>query len=302
MLDQTAAQLSNEYSLKVGTIKDYQGILRTMETALLKPPPYTPLEVRRYLTQLYLNKAGRTTPNKVRLALVWWHQVNDCPPPCNSSVTRLCDAMQRKLPNTGNPARRPLDDPETKTLLNLASSRIMRPGDHWDRNVTILALALTTALRIKDILRLRYSNLIWKYLPLRLTMWITDGKKDRMSVGKFSAEFTQDANNTSDGIVKLWYLTQVNKDKPITDYIFKSTTHDTHISYESMRSVITELAITAGLPDLSRIGWHSCRKTRAEQEMTHTGDIQEVRHILDHSKRSRSTKFYLTHPPPTKKN
>ena len=138
--------------------------------------------------------------------------------------------MLRELPKIGNPARRHLDDPETKSLLNLASSRIIRPGDHWDRNVTILALALTTALRIKDILRLRYSNLTWKYQPLRLTMWLTDGKKDRMSVGKFSAEFTQDINNISDGIVKLWYLTQVNKDKPITDYIFKSSTHDTHIS------------------------------------------------------------------------
>ena len=133
-------------------------------------------------------------------------------------------------------------------------------------------------------------------------MWLTDGKKDRLSEEKLSAEFTQDINNISDGIVKLWYFTQVNKDEPQTDYIFKSTTHDTHISYgDSMRSVLKELAETAGLPDLSRIGWHSCRKTRADQEMTHTGDIMKVRHILDHSKRSSSTKFYLnTHPPSTK--
>ena len=85
-------------------------------------------------------------------------------------------------------------------------------------------------------------------------MWLADGKKDRMSKGKLSTEFTQDTNNTYDGIVKLWYFTQVNKDKPQTDYIFKSTTHDTHISYDSMRSVLTELARTAGLPDLSSHG------------------------------------------------
>jgi integrase len=301
MLDRTAAQLSNEYSLKVGTIKDYQGIMRAMEKTLSKPPPYTPLEVRRYLTQLYLKKAGRTTPNKVRVALDWWHQVNDCPPPCNPSVTRLCDSMLRELPKIGNPARRPLDDPETKTLLDLASSRIIRPGDHWDRNVTVLALALTTALRIQDMLRLRYSDLAWKYQPLRLTMWLTDSKKDRLSEGKFSAEFTQDINNNSDGIGKLWYFTQINKDKPTTDYIFKSTMYDTHISYDSMRSVLIGLAETAGLRDLSLVGWHSCRKTRADLEMTHTGDISKVRHILDHTKKSSSTKFYLTHPPSTKR-
>ena len=157
-----------------------------MEKALLKPPPYTPLEVRRYLTQLYLNKAGRSTANKVRIALDWWHQVNDYPPPCNPSVTRLCDAMLRELPKIGNPARRPFEDLETKTLLDLGSSRIIRPGDHWDRNTTILAIALATALRIQDVLRLRYIDLTWQYQPLRLTMWLTDGKKDRFSEGKLS--------------------------------------------------------------------------------------------------------------------
>ena len=183
MLDRTAAQLSNEYSLKSGTVEDYQAMMRAMEKTLLKPPPYTTLEVRRYLTQLYLNKAGRTTPNKVRVALDWWHQVNDCPPPCNpSSVTRLCNAMLRELPKIGNPARRHLDDPETKTLLDLASLRIIRPGDHWDRNATILAMALTTALRIKDVLKLRYSNLTWQYQPLRLTMWLADAWQEGSTI------------------------------------------------------------------------------------------------------------------------
>ena len=183
MLDRTATQLSNDHSLKSGSIEDYQGMMRVMEKTLFKPPPYTPLEVRRYLTQLYLNKAGRTTPNKVRVALDWWHQVNDCPPPCNpSSVTRLCNAMLRELPKIGNPARRHLDDPETKTLLDLASLRIIRPGDHWDRNATILAMALTTALRIKDVLKLRYSNLTWQYQPLRLTMWLADAWQEGSTI------------------------------------------------------------------------------------------------------------------------
>ena len=58
MLDRTAAQLSNEYSLKVGTIEDYQGMMRAMEKTLSKPPPYTPLEVRRYLAQLTVFEQG----------------------------------------------------------------------------------------------------------------------------------------------------------------------------------------------------------------------------------------------------
>ena len=55
--------------------------------------------------------------------------------------------------------------------------------------------------------------------------------------------------------------------EPRMDFIFKSTINDNHISYDSMRYVIKELAQTAGLADQTRIlGWHSCRKTRADHE------------------------------------
>ena len=82
-----------------------------------------------------------------------------------------------------------------------------------DRNTTILAIALATALRIQDVLRLRYIDLTWQYQPLRLTMWLTDGKKDRLSEGKLSTVFTQDIDNKYDGIIKLWNFTQFNNDQ-----------------------------------------------------------------------------------------
>ena len=62
-------------------------------------------------------------------------------------------------------------------------------------------------------------------------------------------------DNRYDGIIKLWNFTQFNKDQPRTDFIFKSTINDNHISYDlAMRSVIKELAETAGLADQTRTG------------------------------------------------
>ena len=88
-------------------------------------------------------------------------------------------------------------------------------------------------------------------------------------------------------------------DNPLgTDYIFKSTRSNEHISYDSMREILLELAKTVNLPDMNRIGWHSCRKTRADQEFDQTGgDLARVRQILGHTERSKSTRLYLSHPP-----
>ena len=44
-------------------------------------------------------------------------------------------------------------------------------------------------------------------------MWLTDGKKDRLSEGKLSTVFTQDIDNKYDGIIKLWNFTQFNNDQ-----------------------------------------------------------------------------------------
>ena len=90
-------------------------------------------------------------PDQVRRALVWWsHEVYNQQSPCNSSITRLCDSMRRELPIKGNPARRALTSMEQEKMTFLADRKIKTPGDVWHRNVTLLCLDLTTALRIGD--------------------------------------------------------------------------------------------------------------------------------------------------------
>ena len=49
--------------------------------------------------------------------------------------------MHRELPNIGNPPRRALELEENNLLIQTAVSRIREPGDHWERNATILALS-----------------------------------------------------------------------------------------------------------------------------------------------------------------
>ena len=67
--------------------------------------------------------------------------------------------MHRELPNIGNPPRRALELEEKNLLIQTASvSRIREPGDHWERNATILALDFTTGLRIQDILRIKFEH------------------------------------------------------------------------------------------------------------------------------------------------
>ena len=79
-----------------------------------------------------------------------------------------------------------------------------------------------------------------------------------------------------------------------------------HISYDSMREIMpagTGTKSRINLPDHENalIGWHSCRKTRADQEFNPTGDLlaKVRRRILGHTEKSKSTKFYLTRPPAT---
>ena len=109
---------------------------------------------------------------------------------CNPSITRLCDSMHRELvPIKGNPARRALTSVEQEKMTFLADRKIKTPGDVWHRNVTLLCLDLTTALRIGDVLRLKHNDLTWCHNPLRLKIWLADGKKDKWSSGSWSNEY-----------------------------------------------------------------------------------------------------------------
>ena len=55
-----------------------------------------------------------------------------------------------------------------------------------------------------------------------------------------------------------------------TDFIFKSFNKECHISYDSMLGVLHELAKAGNLPSPELIRWHSCRKSRADQEYVAT--------------------------------
>ena len=234
-LDEMGRYLANGFSLKKSTITKYRTRLAAMEEMLNRPPPYSTKDVSRYLTYLYLNKSGQSSGDTVRQALDWWHQTNNQMPPCNPSIKRLCDAMHRELPNIGNPPRRALELEEKILLIKTAISRIREPGDHWERNATILALDFTTGLRIKDILRIKFEHLTFTYHPLRLKIWITlDGKKDHFSVGKSSIEYTRIAEDPYDGVMKLWEYTQKSDNPSGTVYVFKSTRSNDHITYDSM--------------------------------------------------------------------
>ena len=278
----------------------------TMTAALGEAPPYSIDQVRRYLTSLYINKAGSTTGDKIRRALNWWHEVANCPTPCNESITRLCDAMHRELPTRGAVARRPLTREEGLQVISLSESLADRKGDNWHRNTCILALDITTGLRINDILQLRHSDLKWSHGPLRLSLWLVDGKKDRFSEGAWSIEYIAALHSYTDGITRLWEFTQSFTGPP-SEYLFKSSATNSYVTYDSMLAVLHKLATQLNLPNPQQIGWHSCRKTRADEENAGTeGDIAAVRHVLGHSANSRSTPRYLSsassaHPPTAKR-
>ena len=278
-------------SLKPNTIKEHEKKLKAMKIYLSLDPPYTTNQVKRYLAHLYLQSVGQSTADKVRQALDWWHEIHNIPSPCNRSIIRLCNALHRELPKQGNVARRPLEQIEGNHLLTICDSRKKCPGDNWDRNSTILALDLDTGRRINDILCLRHSDLKWQYHPLRLTLWIRDEKKDKFSNGQWSIEYQRGIN---DGILRLWQFTQLHTESQ-NDFVFKSSVSNNHISYDSMLDVLHDLATTAKLPCPESIGWHSCRKTRADEEYVRTdGDLTAVRRVLGHTKNSKSTNRYLS--------
>ena len=286
-----ALDLVRRNSLKPNTIGEHGKKIKAMSLYLSMAPPYSTEQVRRYLAHLYLQSVGQSTADKVRQALDWWHEIHDIPSPCNKSIVRLCNALHRELPKQGNVARRPLEQIEGKHLLTICDSRRKCPGDNWHRNSTILALDLDTGRRIKDILCLRHSDLKWEYHPLRLTLWICDEKKDKFSNGQWSIEYPRGAN---DGILRLWQFTQLHTDSQ-NDFIFKSSTNNHHISYDSMLEVLHDLVTTANLPHPETIGWHSCRKTRADEEYLKTdGNLTAVRRVLGHTKNSKSTNRYLS--------
>lgn len=142
--------------------------------------------------------------------------------------------MHRTLTSKGNPPRRPFKGGEADTLIDICATKIKETGDVWGRNQTILAFEITTGLRIKDVLLpLKYENLNWDQKPLRLKIWLCDGKIDRFSSGKWSITYVENENRPNDGIRTLWNFTK-DYSGPKNVFIFQPMGNPgNHISYDA---------------------------------------------------------------------
>ena len=152
--------LANGFSLKKSTIANYRTKLAAVEAMLNRLPPYSTEDVSRYLTYLYLNKSGKSSGDKVRQALDWWHQTNNQPPPCNPSRPGQTSMPVMPCIENYQTLVTLLDERwrlrrKTYSFILPGTSRSKEPGDHWERNAVILALDFTTGLRIHDVLRIK---------------------------------------------------------------------------------------------------------------------------------------------------
>ena len=296
---QAAIELMKGKSLKEDTGRRYKIKIKDATSRIGHQPPFNNREVINLLKSLHEEKVGQTTADVYRVAISWWHQISGYPDPCDKQTARLCDAIHRDLPNKGNPARRPFSTQEADKIIQYCRDHSKTPGDVWDRNGTLIALDLSTALRIDDMLSLKYEDLRWQQNPIRLSVWIADGKTDKFSVGKWTTEFLQYSTEFNDGLHRLREF--VTRTKEATGYIFRSQgqEHDpaSHVTYDTMRKTLLRIAERIGIKDITKIGWHSCRKTKAcltfQETANETGKEDSVRQVLGHTKKSTSFKYYL---------
>lgn len=233
-----------EKSLKEATGKRYRAKVKEAAIRIGHQPPFTDMEVIVLLKSLHEDAVGQTTADQYRLAISWWHQISGHHDPCGKQTARLCDAMHRDLPNIGNPARRPFTAIETEAIIRLCQTKSKFPGDVWDRNGTLFAMDLSTALRIEDLLNLKHEHLRWQSHPTRLSVYITDGKTDKFSVGKWTTEFAQFSTNMDDGLHRLRMF--VTNSKNTTGFIFRSQGEEhnpnSHVTYDTMRRTLLNMA------------------------------------------------------------
>ena len=118
-------------------------------------------------------------------------------------------------------------------------------------------------------------------------------------MGKWTTEFLQYSTEFNDGLHRLREF--VTRTKEATGYIFRSQgqEHDpaSHVTYDTMRKTLLRIAERIGIKDITKIGWHSCRKTKAcltfQETANETGKEDSVRQVLGHTKKSTSFKYYL---------
>ena len=100
-----------------------------------------------------------------------------------------------------------------------------------------------------------YATATWDGLSTHCKLqliWIADGKKDTYSDGAKSIVYLADNKDPNDGISRLWVFTRHLKGNP-TEFIFKSSNKESHISYDSMLGVGTARLSQGRKPDIPRI-------------------------------------------------
>ena len=89
----------------------------------------------------------------------------------------------------------------------------------------------------------------------------------------------------------------VTNSRNTAGFIFRSQgeEHDpnSHVFYDTMRRTLLNMAGKIGIDDLTVIGWHSCRKTKACLMFQETGQEDSVRQVLGHTKKSTNYRKYL---------
>ena len=291
----SAIELMKRKSLKEDTGKKYLSKVNEASIKIGHAPPFNTQEIIIFLKLLHELQVGKTTADAYRVAISWWHQISGYPDPCVTQVVRLCNAIHRDLPSIGNPARRPLTTLEADNIIQYCKNKSKAPGDVWDRNGTLVALDISTALRIDDLLNLKYEHLHWQENPPRLSVFITDGKTDTFSVGKWTTDFLQYSTGMNDGLHRLREF--IKPSKETAGFIFRSQGHEgdptSHVTYDTMRRTLLSMAEKVGIQDISQIGWHSCRKTKACLTFQETKEEDSVRTILGHTKKSVVFRKYI---------
>jgi integrase len=290
-----AIELMKKKSVKEDTGKKYLAKVAEASSQIGHIPPFNTQEIVVFLKTLHERQVGRTTSDSYRQAISWYHQISGYTDPCGTQIVRLCTAIHRDLPSKGNPPRRPFTKLETDNLIRYGQLKSKAPGDIWDRNGTMVALDISTALRIDDMLNLKHEDLHWQDNPSRLSVFISDGKTDTFSVGKWTTDFLQYSNNMNDGVYRLREFVKSSRES--TGFIFRSQGQEgdpiSHVTYDTMRRTLISMAKNIGIQDLSQIGWHSCRKTKACLTFLESKEEDSVRTILGHTKKSVVFKKYI---------
>ena len=165
-------------------------------------------------------------------------------------------------------------------------------GINKSRNLTLLALGVSTGYRLQDIADLTIGG-VQEALDngffliqekKQYNAYLTYIKKHPNSTRKPPKSRKAHISDNLDLILKEYI-----RGKPKREYIFKSNSDNGYITAKSFSRILTKAAV---LINLKNISGHSLRKTYAKRIYDSYGDIERVRQRLGH-KSIETTKLYL---------